>query len=116
MSAQDQVAKPADEEDADDGGKACAQQVDAVIVRLEQPGEDRDAQQPQHGREDVRRQIDARLSDQHNAASPVGSLALVCAGRTASISATAVRIACTGVPEKDATENATSSLPARRSS
>ena len=59
--------------DADDGGEADAEQIDAIIMRRKQPRENEHAQQPQQRREDVGGQIDAGLSDQHNAASPAGS-------------------------------------------
>ena len=44
IAAQDQIAKPADQESADHGSKAYAQQIDAIIMRREQPREDEHAQ------------------------------------------------------------------------
>ena len=44
VPAQDQVAEPADQENADDGREANAQQIDAVIMRRKQPRENEHAQ------------------------------------------------------------------------
>ncbi len=44
MPAEDQVAKPADQENADDGSEPDAEQIDAVIMRRKQPREHEHAQ------------------------------------------------------------------------
>ena len=101
VPAQDQVAKPAYQEDADDRRKSNAEQIDAVIMRREQPRENEHAQQPQQRREDIGGQIDAGLSDQHSATSPRQVLwwrARRAGGRA--FSSIAARMACNRRPGK----------------
>ena len=90
--AQNEVSEPADEEDADNRGEADAKQIDAIIMRREQPREDEYAQQPQQCREDVGGQVDAGLSDQHSAGSPAGSMAGLAGESMTSLSAIAARM------------------------
>src|SRR6185437_4078711 len=115
VSAQDQVSEPAYKKGTNDRGESNAEQIDTVIMRREQPREDDDAQQPQQCRKDVGGKIDAGLSDQHSASRPAGCLVARPCVRVACISSIAARMIRTGVPENEATEKATSSLPARRS-
>src|SRR5258708_8601149 len=79
-------------------------------MRRQQTGEYEHAQEHQQCGEDVGGQIDAGLPDQHSAASPASSLEGATDARMASLSAIAARMVSTGVPEKDAIENATSCL------
>src|ERR1700744_5424543 len=85
-------------------------------MRREQPREDEHAQQSQQCREHIGSQVDAGLSDQHAVASPTGSVVETSGASVASFSMMAARMISTGVSEKDATEKATSSRPARRNS
>src|SRR3954454_7416025 len=112
MPAQNEVAEPAHQENTDDGGEAGAKQIDAIIMRRKQPRENEHADQSQHRREDIGSQIDAGLPDQHSAAAPANSLLGAIGASTVPLSAMAARMVATGVPEKDATEKATSCLSA----
>ena len=116
VPAHDEISKPSRQEDTDDGSKRQSKQIDAIIMRREQPRKNEHAQQPQQRREHVGGQIDAGLPDQHSAASPAASWGRAAGARTVVFSSIAARMVSTGVPEKDATEKATSSLSARRSS
>src|SRR5262249_850355 len=116
VAAEHVVAEPAGKKDADDGGKANAEQIDAIVVRREQSREHEHAQQPQQCRKHVGGQGDAGLSQQHGGARPGGSVGETSGASVGSFSMMAARMISTGVNEKDATEKATSSRLARLNS